>query len=435
MFQELGPDARDLLGVVAFFPQGVDENNLEWLFPTISDGAKIFDKFCILSLTYRNNGFVMMLAPLRDHLCPTDPMSSPLLCMAKEGYFSRLLVWVDPNKPGFKETRWITSEDMNVEHLLNVFTTIDASSDDIWGACADFMAYLYWHKPRLVMLRPKIEGLPDDHRYKPQCLLQLSRLFQLVGNHVERKRLLIQALELWRERRDEFQAAVTLRLLSDVNRALGHHTEGIRQAEEALKIYEQLGHTAGQGQSLQHLAWLLYQDNQLDAAEEAASRAIDLLHDQGDQFLVCTCYRLLGFICRCKGKTEKAMDHLEAALGIASPSNWHTQQFLILCSLTELFSDQGMFDDAHAHVERAKPCAANDAYLLGRAVRLQASFLYQQRRFGGAKSEALRVVEAFERLGAAKDVEDTRQLLRRIEEKMNELITPDEFDDDGELVE
>ena len=72
MFQDLDPDARALLGAVAFFPQCVDENNLDWLFPTIPNGINLFDKFCILSLTYRSDGFVTMLAQLD---------MSPILCL------------------------------------------------------------------------------------------------------------------------------------------------------------------------------------------------------------------------------------------------------------------------------------------------------------------------------------------------------------------
>jgi len=156
MFQELGHHARELLGVVPFFPQGVDEKNLDWLFPTTPNGSNILDKFCILSLAYRSNGFVTMLAPLRDYLSPKDPTLSPLLCTTKKHYFTRMSVDLDPDRPGFEETRLIVSEDVNVEHLLNIFTSIDVSSDDVWDACANFIEHLAWHKRRLIVLKPKI---------------------------------------------------------------------------------------------------------------------------------------------------------------------------------------------------------------------------------------------------------------------------------------
>ena len=256
MFQELGPDARGLLGVIAFFPQGVDENNLEWLFPTLSNRTKIFDTFCILSLTHQGNGFVTMLAPLRDYLCPKDPVSSPLLHAAKNHYFHRLSVDVDPNGPSFEEARWITSEDVNVEHLLNVFTPIGTNSVEVWDSCARFMEHLRWHKPRLVALGPKIEGLPDGHSSKPDCLFWLSSLFSLVGNNVDEKRLLVRALKLWRERGDNSWVARTLRSISNVDGFLGLYKEGIERVEEALAIYERLNDITGQVLSWRELAWL-----------------------------------------------------------------------------------------------------------------------------------------------------------------------------------
>ena len=416
MFRELGPDARGLLGVIAFFPQGVSEGNIDWLLPTISDGPDVFDKFCTLSLTYRSNGFITMLAPLRDHLRPKDPTSSPLLGKTKECYFARLSVDLHPGQPGFEEAQWIRSEDVNVEHLIDVFTSTNANSENVWDACGNFMDHLIWHKPRLAMLGPKIEVLPDSHPSKARCLQQLSWLSQLIGNQAERKRVLTHLLKLWRDRGDDNQYARTLTFLSDANRQMGLYEEGIQQAKEASEIFEQFGDKLGQTRCLLSLAFLLQHDKQLEAAEEAASRAIDLLPEKGRQFLVCQGHRILGKVYDSKGERENAIRHFEVALGIASSSGSHAQLFWVHFALARLFFGESKFEDAHAHIEHAKSHAVDDAYCLGRAMQLQAKFWYHQRMFEKAKSEALRALGDFEKVGATNEVEETRRFLREIDD-------------------
>ena len=430
MFQELGPSARDLLGVIAFLPQGVYETNIDWLFPAIAGRENIFDKFCVLSLAYRSDGFITMLAPIRDHLSPKDPALSPLLCSTKDHYFSKLSVHVEPGKPGFEEARWITSEDENVEHLLDVFTTIDVTSSDVWGACGHFMKHLYWHKPRLVILGPKIEALADDHPSKLECLSQLSRSFQVVGNYAERKRLLTHASKLSRKQGDRRRLAQALWQLSDVHLRMHLPEEGIKQVEEASEIFELLGDTVEQARCLINLAWLLHDNEQLDDAEEVASHAIGLLSKKGDKFRVCRCHYLLGVIYRSKGEVKTATHHLEVALRIASPPNWLNLLFWIQYCMATLSSDEGRFDDAHAHVEQAKLHATdgNDTYVLACAMQLQAELWHRQHRFGEAKSEGLGAVEIFEKLGATDAAWRVRELLQQID------IDVCESDDDGELL-
>ena len=79
-FRDLGPNARDLLEVIACFPHGIDTADLHWLFPTIPDVKKILNKFGFLSLTYESDGFVHMPASIRDYLGPQSPRSFPFLC-------------------------------------------------------------------------------------------------------------------------------------------------------------------------------------------------------------------------------------------------------------------------------------------------------------------------------------------------------------------
>ena len=423
-FQELGPDAREVLGVVAFFPQGIDENNLEWLFPVLPHRTDVFDNFCILSLTCRSNGFITMLAPLRDHLRPKDPTSSPLLCATKVRYFHRLSVLVEPGKPGFNEARWITSEDVNVEYLLDVLTSVDANSTEAWEACSYFMKHLYWHKPRLVTLGPKIEGLPDDHPSKPQCLNWLSQLFHSVGNFGEFKRLLIYNLKLWRGRGNDFEVAETLRSMAEADYMLGLHKEGIQRITEALEVYGRLNDAMGQAQAWQQIGGLLYQDGQFDAAEEAASKAIHLFLDEGDQFGVCRCHRILGDVCCSRGETEKAITSFETAIGIASSFGWADALFWAHCDLANLFFCENRFDDAHSHIERAKSHATDIPYDLGRATELQARFWYKQRMLKEAKSGALRATGIYEGIEATTDAECCSALLQRIEAAASREVDP-----------
>jgi len=439
LFRELGPDAQELLGVIAFFPQGVNEDNLDWLFPTISDGPDMFDKFCILSLTYRSDGFITMLAPLRDYLRPEDPMSSPLLGATKEHYFSRLSVDVHPDKPNFGESRWIISEGVNVEYLLDIFTSVDANSKSVWDTCARFMQHIVWHKPRLVTLGPKVEALPDDHPSKAQCLHRLAWLFDSVGNQAERKRLFTHTLKLWRAQGDDYQVAQTLSELCDTNQLIGLPKEGIQQGKEASEIFERLGDTAKQAECLIELARSFYSDGQLDAAEEAAFHAIELLLGKGEQLNLCRSHRTLGQIYYFKGDLEKAIHHFDVALGIASSLKYYGELFWVHYSLAFLFLARGSFDDAHTHIQHAKSHVVDDVYNLACASHLQAQVWNRQHMFEEAKSEGLRALGVFEDLGAAGDAEYCREMLRQIDRNAqeNDLATPssDESDDDGEHLE
>lgn len=341
-----------------------------------------------------------MLAPFRDLLCSKNPLSSPLLHTVKGYHVSQLPDSRDPDELEFGDAHWVMSEDVNIEHLLNIFTSVDANSESTWDACAGFIARLSLRKPRLVTFGQNIEGHLDSRPSKPQCLFRLSRLLVEVGNYVESKRLLDHALKLWRDRGDLYQVASMSIFLSDVNRLVSSLEEAIQLAKGASEIFRQLEDTARHAQCLSLLARLLLEDNQVYMAEETACRAISLLPANGEQVIVYQCHPVLSSIYCNKGNREKVIEHLEVALEIASSHNLHREAFWAHKPPVKLFADGGIFDDANAHLEQAKLHAANNASNLAHVMSLQAYIWYHQRRFREAGSEAFRAAESYERIGA-----------------------------------
>ena len=189
-----------------------------------------------------------------------------------------------------------------------------------------------------------------------------------------------------------------------------------------MELYERLDNTYGQASSLNRLAQLLRDDNQLDAAESAALRAIDLLRNKPHRHLASQCHRILGDIYRSKGETEAAIEHLETALAIVSHFNWHEEEFWIHHSLTEVFLGENRFHDARTHVERAKLHAANNARKMGHAMELQARVSFGECRFEEAKSEALCAIDIYGKVGSMIDVEKCRKILEDIEEQTKKPV-------------
>ena len=142
MFVALGGDARGVLGVIAFLPQGVNEGELSWVFPTVPCIQNIIDEFCVLSLTHRAGNFVTMLAPLRDYLLPKDPCSAPLLINTKAQYYARL-----EHATGRILWEWVTSETTNIMCLLDTFRSIDVTNmycRSLVDCCVDTVNRVFW---------------------------------------------------------------------------------------------------------------------------------------------------------------------------------------------------------------------------------------------------------------------------------------------------
>lgn len=124
---------------------------------------------------------------------------------------------------------------------------------------------------------------------------------------------------------------------------------------------------------------------------------------------------------------KSAIGHFTTALGIASSTDWHEEQFWAHHSLAELFSDHGKFSDADAHIKCAKLYATSDTYNMCRAMMMQGFIWIGECRLEEAKAEILHAADMLEKLGNTKELKVCKRIVQMIENKKgktSEILQP-----------
>jgi len=182
----------------------------------------------------------------------------------------------------------------------------------------------------------------------------------------------------------------------------------------------------GKVSCLQCLAFLLAKDGQADAAEEAASNAINLAFmDKPSEYTLCQHHCILGHIWLSRGGMEAAIGHCKKAIRVASSLSLQEEQTSILLCLVKLLLTEGRFNDAQVHLESLKLDTANNIFHLQLAAAIQVCVWHQQGRFEEADSEVSQVLNMCQKIGVLADVlEEQKGFLPEVEEKVNNLVTP-----------
>jgi len=332
--QSLGDDAREVMRAIAFLPRGVNRSKISEMFPSVKNIHEIFDTLGRMSLTFRSDdGFVTMLAPIRLHMS-ADQDYGVLLSDLQVYYYTELdaCSQLSPGDNGFEQTKWIGSEDDNVERLINHFL-ISSSSNyevimDASTACENFLHLLYAQKPRRTILGPLVEKLSEDDRElavaKAWCLRRLGELERYLGDLAEARNLLFDAQELFIHEEMRNPAASCLLQVARIGRDLGEYAEAERQFREASAIFSELMDSDGEAHCNHGLGRMLLKMGKGVEAAPFLEDAQEYFESIEDWQNVSEIRISLGRVELSEGNLEDAQDHFEAARDIAERmENWN----------------------------------------------------------------------------------------------------------------
>ncbi|KAH7927082.1 hypothetical protein BV22DRAFT_1127665 [Leucogyrophana mollusca] len=376
---QLGNDARHVMQVGAFLPQGINENDLKVFFPDIANIRSVVDTLCRLSLMYRKLGAYTMLSPIRMHISGTRQgrdIPSFDLTHVRQHYYTQLEDVTSKDDGG----AWIGTEDANLERLIahDVSRATRKDMAVVCRACFHFIRQLRLHKPRPIALRSAVLGLPDGNPStkpsnilkavcrphpghalpfgKARCVFALAVLADDLVNVTESIDLYTAAKQLFLLDRDHCTAALCLEKIANAYTYLGKIADAERTLEEALTMrrkYRTLSRFDEAGINLYTGDAVMRRGGLREALVLLASAREHFEHDRRSTAYLSWAMCLQGEVELSSGNSKAARRHFEARLSLHTHMNDNVAQSSSLLNLSTVEVAEGDAAEAHKLLQEA----------------------------------------------------------------------------------
>ncbi|KAG2059325.1 hypothetical protein BDR06DRAFT_949373 [Suillus hirtellus] len=180
--QALGEDGRRTLAIIAFLPQGLNDNLASDLLPSLQEVDTICDVLRTQSLVYRQDNFIKVLAPIRHYVQDSLPLPDSTRLQEIRTFYYRTVQECSKEQDGHANI--IISDHFNIERV--VAFDLAHIPEETYRACSKFMECLTWHLPRPTTLTPAIFNVVENsstYKLKACCLWNLGWLYDTLSQH------------------------------------------------------------------------------------------------------------------------------------------------------------------------------------------------------------------------------------------------------------
>ena len=235
----------------------------------------------------------------------------------------------------------------------------------------------------------------DNQEQKATSLHLMAVAYRMLNKPQEVLRNEQEALKIWRDVGQKRGLAFSLNEMAKAQASLGNNKDALPNFEEALQIRREIGDKRGLGDTLIDMGNFSNERGDHDQALKQYKEALDLERDLANEGMEAICLNNIGTAYSEKGQYEDSLTYYQQALQLREKAKVPQDIVEAIHNLGETYADMGQYDKAIAYYLRALDLrrsmndqrgAAIESYGLGML------FAYQG-RFGAAinsEQEALR---------------------------------------------